>query len=86
MHSCFVEIDMGKRYSKSYDICIRLHYIHRKAFLQKLSYDLFLETTKFEATRTTSTITSVPYVFIIRHTALQVFKDMYVALMVINLK
>ena len=34
----------------------------------------------------TSTITIVPYVFIIRHTALQVFKDMYVALMVITLK
>ena len=84
---------------------MRLHYIHRKAFLQKLSYDLFLESpesllsysTDFvpklglpilyqNLDHATSTITIVPYLFIIRHTALQVIKDMYVALMVITLK
>ncbi len=65
---------------------MHLHYIDRKDFLQKLSYNPFLETTKFEPTQTTRTITSVPYVFIIRQLALQVFKNMYVSLMVISLK
>ena len=85
--SCAQITYIGKLSHKSFPTIIsyespELPLLYSTDFVPKLGLPILYQ----NLDHATSTITIVPYLFIIRHTALQVIKDMYVALMVITLK